>query len=86
MTLCALSKNKESKNTDLIVFIDGPKNYSEFHLINCVENIVSSFKNSFNSLSINKSDTNKGPDSSQRIGITKVLKKYQNLIVIDFYK
>ena len=83
LTLCALSKNKESKNTDLIVFIDGPKNYYEFHLINCVENIVSSFKNSFNSLSINKSDTNKGPDASQRIGITKVLKKYQNLIVIE---
>ena len=83
LTLSALSQNKESKDTDLIVFIDGPKNNGETRLINSVEDIVLSFKNSFNSLTINKSDINKGSASSQIIGISKVLRKYQNLIVVE---
>ena len=32
-SLNALSKNIESKNTDLIAYIDGPSNVKELHLI-----------------------------------------------------
>lgn len=83
LSLEALSKNKESKESDLIVFIDGPKSPSQKHLINYVENIVLSFNGSFNSLTIYKSDINMGGAASQRSGITKVLEKYEKVIVIE---
>ena len=43
-TLESLARNKESKETDLYVFIDGPKDYSERKLIESTKKIVLSFK------------------------------------------
>ena len=83
LSLESLSNNKESNESDLFVFIDGPKSNSQSHLINNVETVVNSYKNSFKSIVIYKSETNLGSASNLRNGITKIFKTYNNAIFIE---
>lgn len=83
LSIKALSENKESINSDLFVFIDGPKSPSQLHLLNYVEKVAYSFKDSFKRLEIIKSDVNFGGARSQRSGVTKILKNYESVIVIE---
>ena len=82
-SLKALSKNLESKESDLIAYIDGPSNIKELHLIDNVENIINSFKENFKSLKIYRSDINKGLAKNIRDGITNTLKTYENVITLE---
>ena len=59
-SLKALSINIESKESDLIAYIDGPSNIKELHLIDSVEKIINSFRQNFKSLEIHRSDINNG--------------------------
>ena len=79
----ALAENKESINSDLFVFIDGPKSASQIHLLDYVENVALTYKNSFKTLSIIRSDINLGVARSQRSGVTKILKDYESVIVLE---
>tara|TARA_A100000164_G_scaffold293478_1_gene267214 strand:- start:560 stop:1489 length:930 start_codon:yes stop_codon:yes gene_type:complete len=82
-SLNALSKNIESKNTDLIAYIDGPSNVKELHLIDSVENIINSFRQNFKSLTIHRSDINNGLAKNISDGITNTLKTYENVITLE---
>lgn len=83
LSIKALTENKESINSDLFVFIDGAKSPSQLHLLNYVEKVAYSFKNSFKTFEIIRSDINLGSARSQRSGITKILKNYESVIVIE---
>lgn len=82
-TLNSLSQNKEAIKSELFIFIDGPKSKSESHLVNYVEDVAKSFECLFKSLIIFKSEINSGLVLSIRNGITKMLGKYENLIIIE---
>ena len=82
-SLKALSNNKESIESDLIVYIDGPKVPSQTYLINYVEDIVKKFSECFKTIKINKSPINMGCAFSQRTGISEVLNQYQSVIVLE---
>ena len=82
-TLEALSKNKEAIESELFVFIDGPKSTNESHLVDYVEEIANSFSRFFKSLTIFKSELNNGLVKSIRTGITKMRNNYSNLIIIE---
>ena len=83
LSLESLSNNKESNESDLVVFIDGPKSNSQSHLINNVENVVNSYKNSFKSIVIYKSEKNLGSACNLRSGITKIFNTYNKAIFIE---
>ena len=82
-TLNALSKNKEAKDSDLIVYIDGPINIKELHFVDNVEIIINSFRPKFKSVKIHKSEINNGLAKNIRDGITNSLKTYENIIVLE---
>ena len=82
-SLNALSKNVESKESDLIAYIDGPNNIRELHLIENVEKIINSFRKNFKSLKIYRSDVNKGLAKNIRDGITNTFKTYENIITLE---
>ncbi len=82
-SLKALSENIESKESDLIAYIDGPTNIKELHLIDSVEKIINSFKQNFKSLKIYRSEINKGLAKNIRDGITNTLKTYENVIALE---
>ena len=82
-SLSSLSENKESSESDLIVFIDGPISPAQIHKINYVEEVIKKFKECFKTLTIKNSPVNLGGAHSQRKGITEVLSKYESAIVIE---
>ena len=51
-SLEALIKNPESSNSDLHVFVDGPRNHDDQEKINQVIDIVHSYKSYFKSFTI----------------------------------
>ena len=82
-SLVALTKNKESKDSDLIVYIDGPTNIKELNLIDNVEKIILSFQGKFNSLKIHRSEINKGLAKNIIDGISHELNKYESVIILE---
>ena len=82
-TLIALTKNKESKDSDLIVYIDGPRNIKELNLIDNVEKIISSFQGKFNSIKINRAEINKGLAKNIIDGISNELNNYESVIILE---
>ena len=81
--LNALTKNKESKDSDLIVYIDGPTTIKELHLIDSVEKIIPTFHDKFKSLKVHRSNINKGLAKNIIDGISNTLKKYDSAIVLE---
>lgn len=82
-SLNSLIKNKEAKDTDLYVFIDGHRKFSEVHLVDNVEKVIKSFCGKFNSLTINRSNYNLTGGTNQKRGITEVLSKHETVIVLE---
>ena len=82
-TLNSLSMNFEANETDLFVFIDGPRKNSEIHLIDNVEKIIISFTNKFKSLKIFRSEVNLSSAINQKRGISKVLSIYESVINLE---
>jgi hypothetical protein len=78
----ALLLNPEAKDTDLIVFIDGPKSNLEQLLIDEVIEVFSSLTG-FASVEIHKSSINLGLAKSLIQGISSVLELYDRVIVIE---
>ena len=83
LSLNSLSLNKEAKETELNVFIDGHRKISEIHLIDNVEKIINSFKTKFKSIEINRSEVNLTGGTNQRRGITNILSKNEAVISIE---
>lgn len=83
-TICSLAVNPEAKESDLIVFVDGPRE--------SIENEKSAVKEvqlyaraieGFKSLNYHFSDVNKGLGPNIIQGISKVINQYGSAIVIE---
>ena len=82
-TLNSLTKNQESIESYLIVYLDGPKSPVQIHQINNVEKVILGFKENFKKININKSEINLGLDHNIRRGISEVLKVNKSVIVLE---
>lgn len=80
-----LKKCDYSKETDVIVFSDGWKDDDTHIKVNSVREYLDFQKNekSFKSLSIIKSDINLGVDQSIINGVSKIIKDYERVIVLE---
>jgi len=81
-TIDSIKSNPLAKNSDLFIFVDGPKNKIDIPKVNKVHNIVKSITG-FKNIEYFFSDKNKGLANSIISGSTKVLKKYGKIIVIE---
>lgn len=74
--------NPECENSDLFIFIDGPRNTEEKVKTDSVKNVaesVSGFKN----ISINVSNKNKGLGQSIISGVSEIINKYGYAIILE---
>ena len=78
-----LSQNKEAKDTDLIAFLDGPREAKELIKVESVEKILISNSHLFKSFKIIKSSKNLSSALNIRKGVTEVLSKYKSVIVME---
>lgn len=77
-----LLANTESKDSDLFIFIDGPRKESEALLVEKVYKYchqIDGFKN----ITIHANEYNKGLDPSIIDGVTTVINKYGKVIVLE---
>lgn len=83
-TVDSLLTNKEARDTDLYVFVDGPRlnRIGEVDLVNEVKAYVKGITG-FNSISLNFSDVNKGLGPSIIAGVSDVIKKHGKAIVVE---
>ena len=82
-TLNFLSINPEAKDSELFVFIDGPKNELDNLKIDQTESVINSFKNNFKRISIKKFISNKGLALNVIDGVSEILKEYEATIVLE---
>ena len=82
-TLKYLSENEISKETEIFAFIDGARNNTEIHLVDYVEKIIRTYSNKFKKITISRSNQNLSESTNKRIGISNVLSKYENIIVLE---
>jgi len=78
----ALLANPETQDTDLIVFVDGPKTLKEQKMIDDVCRIFESL-NGFSSIDVRCSPTNLGLSRSIIQGVTSVFDQYDRIIVLE---
>lgn len=78
----ALLANPGAQDTDLIVFMDGPKTSEEQKMIDDVRRIFESL-NGFATVDVKCSSTNLGLASSVIKGVTSVLEQYERIIVLE---
>lgn len=81
-TLDALSKNELARESDLIVYLDGPRNEADLVLIEKVHQVILSFKG-FKSITVNKNSSNVGLAANIITGVTKVINKFGRIIVME---
>lgn len=82
--LKALEVSASKHNSDLFIFVDGPKKKDEAGKVNAVRQFALSYKSSaFNSVSVCCSEENKGLAQSIITGITEVIHKYGEVIVVE---
>jgi len=82
-TLEFLSKNPEAINSNLHVFIDGPRSYSDIRKVNSTEQVVNKFRKNFKNIFIKKSIKNKGLVSNVVESISEVLEENDATIVLE---
>ena len=81
-TINSLKKNRLSRETDLYIFSDGPKNEKDLIIINTVRNYLDTITG-FRKIERNYSSVNKGLASSIIEGVTLIIKKYGKVIVVE---
>lgn len=84
-TLDALAANNFAKKSNLFIFSDGPKDNSQYSLVNEVRKIISDKKYTslFKSIKIKESKNNNGLAKSVIEGVTDVFKFYPSVIVLE---
>lgn len=84
-TIESLAQNTLAKETDVFVFSDGPKNKESKKKVDEVRAYLNSKEVSglFKSITIEESTTNKGLANSVIQGVTKILSKYETVIVLE---
>jgi len=81
-TVTALKANSLAKESDLIIFSDGPKKDSDVVQVKELRDYLKTI-NGFKLIKINESTTNKGLAHSIIKGVTKVIDKYGKIIVLE---
>jgi hypothetical protein len=82
-TLSALSENIGAKDSNLYLFVDGPRNSEDLNLINACIKIGNGFSKNFKTLKLEQNQLNKGLANSIISGITLVLQSYPKVIVVE---
>ena len=78
----SLESNKESRNSDVFIFLDGPKTSSDLSKIDATR-VVAKHPYKFGRIFIFEQETNLGLGKSILSGIDKVLEKYPKIIVLE---
>lgn len=81
-TVEALQKNPESSDSDLFVFVDGPRNDSEKAKTDAVVDYARGITG-FKSLTVTSSPSNKGLGDSIIAGVTQVIDRYGMAIIVE---
>ncbi|MDO8610865.1 MAG: glycosyltransferase, partial [bacterium] len=81
-TIEALLDNSEAVNSDLIIFSDGPKSNQEYQVVNEVRSYISLITG-FKSITLHFNDSNLGLAESIIHGVTSILKKHEQVIVLE---
>ena len=83
-TISSLLYNEQAKNSDLFIFVDGPRNnkVGEKEKVEAVRKIASTIKG-FRSTECVFSNSNKGLGQSIINGVTDIITKYGRVIVIE---
>lgn len=81
----AVNHNLLAEQTDLFIFCDGYKDSSDKESVQAVRNIVRDFvkHNKFRSVTVKESPQNKGLANSIIAGVTEVINKYGQVIVLE---
>ena len=84
-TVEALSKNRGASETDLFIFSDGPKNEKAVSRVLQTREFIDSVgeKYNFKSTTVFKSEDNRGLATSVILGVTKIISKYDKVIVLE---
>lgn len=84
-TLEELSRNRWSNETDVYIFVDGPKCEYEMKKVEHVRKVAVQYSETdkFKNIILNFSDSNKGLANSIIEGVTKVIKKDKKVIVLE---
>lgn len=81
-TVNSLRANYLADETDLIIFSDGPKRASDVKAVNDVRSVIKDITG-FRSLEIIESDVNKGLAISIIAGVSRILDKFEQVIVLE---
>jgi hypothetical protein len=82
-TLSALSKNTGAKDSNLYLFVDGPRNSEDRKTINACIKVGNEFSDNFKTFDLKQSHANKGLANSIIFGITQVLQNHPKVIVVE---
>jgi len=82
-SLTALSKNELAKQSDLFVFLDGPRNAEQASLIAQTKEVILSFKDNFNNLILTERKSNIGLAKNIISGITEIINAKEKAIILE---
>ena len=82
-TIEALAKNHLASDTLFYLFIDGPKNEHDKKSGLKIEAIASEYEKNFASIELMVSNSNKGLAGSIVSGVTKMLERFDSIIVLE---
>lgn len=82
-TLDALARNKYSSQTDLIIYSDAAKNLSAEESVRKVRKVIRQYSSLFLNVSIVERDINCGLAKNIIEGVTQVVNKYGQVIVLE---
>ena len=82
--LDCLNNLEEAKYTELFIFSDGPKEVNDENVMN-VRKVINTFasNSNFRNVQVFKSRNNKGLATSIIEGVTKVINRYESVIVLE---
>lgn len=82
-TLAALSENFGAEESDLFIFIDGPRDTNDAALIQACVQVSNEFVDRFKSFKLFQGPSNQGLATSIISGISAVLENYSTVIVVE---
>jgi hypothetical protein len=78
----ALARNTLASQSELYVFLDGPKSTADTSLVSAVREQVS-YISGFRSVTVKENNTNLGLSESVSRGVTQILDSYEQVIVLE---
>lgn len=81
-TIDALKKNKLAEETEVFIFSDGPRNFEESEKVKNVRKYIRTI-NGFKKVNIYEAENNNGLAKSVIEGVSKIINKYEKVIVLE---